>query len=175
MKNIKKDSFQTPIFICEYMVSLIPKNHNMILEPTPGNGNLLKVLIDKIGFEYILAPLDYFDHDFINKNISCVIMNPPFSDKTLFGNIPKRWGDVKGMKIGYKFLEDAMEISNNVIALMPWFTISDSDVRMRKLIDFGLKSVTLLPRRTFDYTRIQTCILELEKGHNGITQFKYIN
>lgn len=50
----------------------------------------------------------------------------------------------------------ASEMSDNIIALMPWFTISDSDVRIRKLMDFGLKSLTLLHRKTFQYARIQT-------------------
>jgi len=78
------------------------------------------------------------------------------------------------MAYGYQFLFELMDRSDTIIALMPWFTISDSDVRMRKLLSYGLKSVTLLPRRTFQYARIQTCVLELKKGYNLITEFKYL-
>jgi hypothetical protein len=65
-----------------------------------------------------------------------------------------------------------MKKSNNVIALMPWFTISDSDVRLRFLKSYGLISLTALPRKTFQYARIQTCILQLQKGYTGETIFK---
>jgi hypothetical protein len=63
-------------------------------------------------------------------------------------------------------------MSNNIIALMPWFTISDSDVRLRNIKKYGIKSITALPRKTFQYARIQTVILELEKGYKGDTIFK---
>jgi hypothetical protein len=56
--------------------------------------------------------------------------------------------------------------------LMPWFTISDSDVRLRHIKSYGLKSITALPRKTFEYARIQTCVFELEKGFKGESLFK---
>ena len=56
---------------------------------------------------------------------------------------------------------------------MPWFTISDSDVRIRKLRNFGLVSLTLLHRKTFHYTRIQTVIIHLQKDYNGQTFLNY--
>lgn len=59
-----------------------------------------------------------------------------------------------------------MKKSDCVIALMPWLTIADSDVRFRALKAYdGLKSLTPLPRKTFQYARIQTCIIELERGY----------
>ena len=97
-------------------------------------------------------------------------MNPPFSSKYAFG-IPDGLED-KGMRLGYFMLQECMEKSNHVIALMPWFTISDSDVRLRALIDYGLRSITALPRKTFNYIRVQTMVLELERGYKGITEFK---
>lgn len=66
-------------------------------------------------------------------------------------------------------------MSDHVIALVPWFTISDSDVRLRSLKRWGLKSVTALPRKTFEYVRIQTVVLELEKGFKGETIFKVLD
>lgn len=94
-------------------------------------------------------------------------MNPPFSSGSAeLINAPKDI-DLKGMKVGYYILNKCMEMSDNIIALMPWFTISDSDVRIRKLMDFGLKSLTLLHRKTFQYARIQTVIIHLKKDYNG--------
>lgn len=102
-------------------------------------------------------------------------MNPPFSEKSFYcRQLPEEWKGLKGMGYGYKFLTELMPQSNNIIALMPWFTISDSDVRMRMIQDFGLRSVTLLPRRTFQYARIQTVILEMKNGYQGTTEFKYL-
>jgi hypothetical protein len=63
-------------------------------------------------------------------------------------------------------------MSDRVIALMPWFTISDSDVRLRSLKKWGLRSVTALPRKTFQFARVQTCVLELVKGWQLETHFK---
>lgn len=76
-----------------------------------------------------------------------------------------------GMKLGYHILFKCMGMSNNIIALMPWFTISDSDVRMRFIKSYGLKSITVLPRKTFNYTNIQTCILNCQNGFKGSTEF----
>jgi hypothetical protein len=44
-------------------------------------------------------------------------------------------------------------------------------VSMRHLVSFGLKSITPLPRRTFQYARIQTVVIELQKGYQGKTIF----
>ena len=50
--------------------------------------------------------------------------------------------------------------------------ISDSDVRLRYLKNYGLKSITALPRKTFQYARIQTVVLELDRDYKGDTIFK---
>lgn len=98
-------------------------------------------------------------------------MNPPFSAKYAFLENAKEDYTKHGMRLGYQILKECMEMSDNVIALMPWFTISDSDVRLRFLKSFGMKSITALPRKTFQYARIQTCVLCLEKGYAGKTEF----
>lgn len=99
-------------------------------------------------------------------------MNPPFSSKYAnMKNAPEGF-ERTGMRLGYYMLTECMKKSNNVIALMPWFTISDSDVRLRYLRSYGLKSLTALPRRTFQYARIQTVIIELEYNFKGETLFK---
>lgn len=171
-------NFQTPEFVCEYMVSLVDKSAKTFLEPTPGEGNIVKKIVEHFPESIIRTPwLDYFDSrdNILSKRYDQIIMNPPFSEKSFYcNNLPKEWEGLKGMAYGYKFLTELMPHSDNIIALMPWFTISDSDVRMRMIQDFGLKSVTLLPRRTFQYARIQTVVLEMKKSHQGITEFKYL-
>ena len=154
--------FQTPLHIAKYMASLIPGSCKTILEPTPGIGNITSCLNN---FE-VTAPADYFK--LTKQRFDCIIMNPPFSSKYAF-NVP----DVinkHGMRLGYHILCECMEMSDNIIALMPWFTISD--VRLRHIKRFGLISLIALPRKTFEYARIQTCIFQLKKGYKGNTDFK---
>lgn len=161
--------YQTPKEICDYIVSMIPDFAHSILEPTPGKGNLVASLIEKNKYS-VTAADDFFK---INKKLKydCIVMNPPFSSNSAYlENAPKDI-DLKGMKVGYHILEECMKMSDNIIALMPWFTISDSDVRFRNLRNFGIKSVTPLPRKTFNYARIQTVILQLQRGYQGNTNF----
>jgi len=166
MKSSKLTDFQTPLEVAEYMCSLIPRNIVTVLEPTPGKGNIVSYL----GQYKVTAPDNFF---YLPKQrFDCIVMNPPFSSGTAFG-IPDNM-DMDGLKIGYYILEECMEMSDHVIALMPWFTIIDSDVRLKHYKKYGLKSITSLPRKTFQYTRIQTCILELHKGWKEETIFKVI-
>ena len=159
-------NFQTPKNVCSYMASLIPKDSKLILEPTPGFGNLVRA-IEKTGFT-VFSPENFFAME--RNRFDCIVMNPPFSRNSAFGYPIS--AETKGMKLGYYILKECMEMSDNVIALMPWYTIADSDVRLRYLKKFGIKSLTHLPRSTFKYARIQTTIIELEKGYQGKTIFE---
>lgn len=162
------DKYQTPLDVAEFMVSLLPQSAKHILEPTPGLGNIVNVL-NKKGFK-VTAPKDYF---LLNSTLTFdgIVLNPPFSSKSLDDtNAPQKYIN-SGMKCGYNILFECLEKSDYIIALMPWYTISDSDVRMRQIIDFGLKSITVLPRKTFNYARIQTCVIELVKGYKSQTTF----
>jgi type I restriction-modification system DNA methylase subunit len=171
----KNNDYQTPPEIAEYMTSLIPRNAKYFLEPSSGSGNLVDAIL-KHGQKYIgeipciEVPENFFLLD-ERLRFDCILMNPPYSDKQAYG-IPADL-DLKGMKVGYYFLDECMKRSDHVIALMPVFTIIDSDVRKRKLKAFGLKSITSLPRKTFKYTRIQTCILELDRSWWGNTTFRF--
>lgn len=159
--------FQTPPDVCKYMASLIPAGSVTVLEPSPGIGNIVRELD---GYRVTASP-DFFLLD-KSQRFDCVIMNPPFSTKyALMENAPADFQH-KGMRLGYYFLTECMKMSDRIIALMPWFTISDSDIRLRAIKDFGLKSITALPRRTFQYARIQTCVLEMEFRYRGVTEFK---
>lgn len=164
-----KYDFQTPVPVAKYMVSLLPDRVDNVLEPTPGIGNITKAL-QNAGHS-VTAPADFF---LLNKGdrYDAVVMNPPFSHKfTLLKNAPVEIHKA-GMRMGYWFLTECMMRSDIIIALMPWFTISDSDIRLRAIKDYGLRSVTALPRKTFQYARIQTCVLELERGYRGTSEFK---
>jgi tRNA1(Val) A37 N6-methylase TrmN6 len=152
------------------MVGMIPKHCKTVFEPTPGLGNIVDVLRSKNRFE-IETPTDFFLAD-KSKNYDVIIMNPPFSSHTTFlDNAPKDI-DLRGLKVGYHILSECMKMSDYVIALMPWFTIADSDVRLKNFKSFGIKSITPLPRKTFQYARIQTVVIELVKGYKKETIFK---
>lgn len=47
----------------------------------------------------------------------------------------------------------------------------NSEKRTSDICDFGLISITHLPRNVFKGSRVQCCILQLSKDFNGITQF----
>ena len=168
-KFVVDANFQTPPEICTYMASLVPSWAHHILEPTPGLGNIITALEEKGQFK-ITAAEDFFLLDKKDR-FDCIVMNPPFSSKSAYTENAPEGAEVLGMKLGYFILKQCMEMSDRIIALMPWYTISDSDIRMRHLRDFGIKSLTPLPRKTFQYARIQTVIIELKKGHTDPTKF----
>ncbi len=162
-----KDDFQTPIPVCKFMVSLLPDGVKTVLEPTPGNGNIVSQLK---GYD-VTAPKDYFQLE--ERRFDAVVMNPPFALK--YTNVENAPAHVinKGMKMGYQIFFECLQRSDCVIALMPWFTISDSDIRLRAVKQYGLKSITALPRKTFQYARIQTAVLEMRRGWDGPTTFNF--
>jgi type I restriction-modification system DNA methylase subunit len=163
--EINSINFQTPLNVAKYMCSLIPRTTITVMEPSAGSGNMLSFLTKYL----VTTPYDFFQLD-RSLRFDCIVMNPPFSLKYAYG-VPENF-EHKGMRLGYYFLTECMKMSDNIIALMPWFTISDSDVRLRYLKSFGLKSITALPRKTFQYARIQTCVFELKKGYQFETKFK---
>lgn len=166
------EQYQTPADVIQYMISMVPGSARTILEPSPGMGGIVSALRNKGSYE-VHTPADFFLLP--RQRYDCIIMNPPFSEKScIMDNAPEdiKGKQIKGMRIGYYFLQQCMEMSDHVIALMPCFTICDSDVRMRFLKSWGMKSLTGLPRKTFEYARIQTCVFELEKGYTGATEFR---
>lgn len=142
--------FQTPLDICEYMISFLPNNAGSILEPTAGEGNLLKYCEQK---GHVTAPKNFFSLK--DERFDWIVMNPPFSP----------------MKLGYTILYSCMNKSDQIIALMPWLTLINGEKRTKDIIEFGLVSITHLPRTAFKGSRVQTCILEMKKGHTQTTKF----
>ena len=151
LKGEYDKEFQTPKYVCEYMTSLLPNNAGDILEPTKGDGNLVECLKSKGD---VIAP----DGDFFEmkkRKFDWIVMNPPFTP----------------MKTGYEILYECMGMSDNIVALMPWLTLINGEKRTNDIMDFGLVSITHLPRTVFKGSRVQTCIIKMCKGHNGDTIF----
>lgn len=145
--------FQTPPIVANYMASILPDNCGTILEPTPGIHNLVRAAEHK---GTVIAPT-YFEDIKEGSRFDWIIMNPPFTP----------------MKEGYRYLHECMKMSDNIIALLPWFILINSERRMETLLEFGLVSVTHLPRKTFKNSRIQTCVIHLQKNYTGTTNLKY--
>jgi len=153
--GIDYENFQSPPKICEYMASRVPKDSMLtVLEPTPGKGNLVEAL-EKRGVQVYAPTGNFFLEDWEGKRYDYIVSNVPFSP----------------MMVGYKILYKCMEMSDNIIALMPWLTLINSEKRTRDLMDFGLYSITHLPRNIFKGARVQTCILHLQKGYTKPTYF----
>lgn len=144
--------FQTPESVCLYMASFLPNNAGSILEPTPGEGNLVRACQSK---GIVTAPSDFFTLPEDSK-YDWIVMNPPFTP----------------MAQGYKILYRCMNMSDNIIALMPWLVLINGSKRTKDIFDFGLVSVTHLPRKIFDGSRVQTCILQMKRGYKGTTELR---
>lgn len=150
-----EEKYQTPPEIVKYMVSLLPDNVTTVLEPTPGNGNIVNELLNK-GYE-VTAPDNYEELDPWQR-FDAIVMNPPFKSS-----------------IEHKFLFDGLRRSDIVIALVPWFTLINADRRADQLFNYGLVSVTHLPRRTFPKIKVQTCIMKFIRGYKGMTKLLWLN
>lgn len=151
-----ENNFQTPRWVCKIMINLIDGEPETILEPTPGEGNLVSALIEKFPNADIIAPEDFFQLD--KNNFDLIIGNPPFSP----------------MRKGYEILYDTMKMSNEIVMLMPWLTLINSKRRTRDIVDFGLKEVVHLPRSAFSGARVQTCILHLVSGFVGASILHWV-
>ena len=155
--------FQTPPIIAEYMASLISGvGPYRIIEPHPGDGNLVAAARKLSKHNDVYAPKRFENIPF-GKRFDWAIMNPPFTP----------------MAVGYQYLKDVMQITDNIIALMPWLTLINSDRRTKELIDWGLVSVTHLPRKSFPGARVQCCVMHLNRLYGSeqkeATIFKYFN
>jgi len=150
------ENFQTPEWVMELMVREIPKNSRLILEPTPGAGYFVKFLEDS-NFSVCFPKHDYFDMSHSVK-YDCVVGNPPFTPMTK----------------GYEILYSVMEHTDNIVMLMPWLTLINSQKRLDKIMEFGLKKIIHLPRNAFKGARVQTCVLVMSKSFCGDTIFNYI-
>jgi len=153
---ITNDDFQTPEWVCDIMVSLIDGDPKAILEPTPGQGNMVKSIRKRFHKPHICSPACDFLIFSTHIPFDYVIANPPFTP----------------MRLGYQMLEHMFDFSTEVITIMPWLTIINSEKRSKWLVDRGLQKIIHLPRRAFKGSRVQTCILKFTKDYEGDIIFK---
>lgn len=146
--------FQTPDWVCRLMVLRIPLSAKSILEPTPGEGNLVRAIQQQFPDAVVYSP-EHFEK-FDMHQVDCIVANPPFTP----------------MKVGYQLLEKFFELSYNIIIIMPWLAIINSQARTERYIENGLKQVIHLPRSAFPRARVQTCILVFEVGYCGTIEFR---
>ena len=144
--------FQTPDWCCKDMADMVPSGCRSVLEPTPGEGNLVGALRE-LSLE-VTAPKEFWE---VDGRFDCIVMNPPFTP----------------MSEGYKILYRCMEMSDVIIALMPWLSLINSERRTSAIADFGLVKVIHLPRRTFYGSRVQCCIMHMSKGYSGSTELMF--
>ena len=150
--------FQTPTWVCNGMISMIDeliKSPETILEPTPGDGNLVRAIENRYQYSFVYEPTFFFE---FNRKVDCIVGNPPFTP----------------MKKGYDILERCFELSDNIIFLMPWLALINSEKRTKLYIDHGLKRVVHLPRKAFSGSRVQTCIMVFQKGYQDKIEFGVI-
>lgn len=155
-------NFQTPPYLCAYMTSLIPAKYkrSLVVEPTPGAGNLL-VALREAGFKRVEAPPGDFYQWWPSRRPQVVIGNPPWSPMRQAYDIMKRC-----------LLEFEPDF---VVMLMPWLTLINSERRTELLVEFGLQRVIHVPRSTFPGIRAQCCILVLEKGYQGRVELDFFS
>lgn len=136
------------------MASLLTGKEAHICEPTPGAGNLVKALGQKWGVTKVICPDKYEDFwKWRHKDhpYDSYVMNPPFHPATQ----------------GYSFLYHALKKARKVVALMPWWTLINSEKRTKLLVESGLHKIIHLPRSVFPGARIQTCIMAIDKSKVG--------
>ena len=99
-KRKKSDFYETPYSITRQFLEVETGISGKILEPSCGNGAIVKVLKDK-GFDVIGKDLE-FGHDFLRETerYDAIITNPPFS-------------------IAYEFIQKCKELSNYFALLLP--------------------------------------------------------
>lgn len=149
---MNKTAFQTPEWVCEIMAGLIEFDPVFILEPTPGAGNLVRTLKKRFPDACIDAPDDLYKFRQNNHaGYHYIVANPPFSP----------------MDLGYKMLDAFFNIADDIIILLPWLSLINSERRTKKYIEKGLKKIVHLPRKAFPGSRVQTCILVFQKGYHG--------
>jgi len=151
--------FQTPEWVCKLMVDLVTTTSiynvpDTILEPTAGKGNLVKAIDARFPSTIIYTPPIFEAFD---KRVDWIIANPPFSP----------------MRYGYQILDRCFNLSDNIIILMPWLSIINSEKRTKDYIEKGLTKIIHLPRKAFGGSRVQTCILVFRKGYCDNITFEY--
>lgn len=103
-----------------------------------------------------------------------VIGNPPYSDRTKASASGD--GGV-GVSLDDKFVIKSLEISDDVrlIIRSKHFSKVQSNFRKTILGSGNVVSIKYLPADTFDIQNTETCILHINKNHNGPCKITYAN
>lgn len=140
------ENFQTPPYLCNYMAAMlkgaVPPDA-LVVEPTPGAGNMVQALQNH-GFTHIESPPGDFFQWLPSARPVAIIGNPPWSPMTL------------AYEILFRCLDSGPDI---VIMVMPWMTLLNSDSRIQELRKRGLDRIIGLPRSVFPGIRAGCCIL----------------
>jgi len=171
-----ESEFQTPPAVADYMASLLPyQQRQLVLEPTPGEGNLVRAL-QKTGCA-VTAENNFFDLLKIKYPIKmetpvfdAVVMNPPWSWE-LVQNVPD-WLTTadKNLSCAQFFLQNCLDFAPVVIALLPWNSLLDSPKSTKIIKHYGLVSVTGLGRNVFKRVPVRTGVYNLQRGYQGKTE-----
>lgn len=170
--TINNYGFQTPSYVADYMVSLIDKEPKLVLEPSIGEGNLVKALWNKFPNTKVIAydiedcpikddRLTFIKQDFLQAEINfrpdLILSNPPFTPMTL----------------SYEFFEKCHYIQSRGIYILPYLFLINSTSRPKKYSsELDVRNIINLPRNVFKNSRIQSCILDIYEGTT--TNTKYI-
>ncbi len=149
--------YQTPSWVAHKMCDLVLSSPKLIVEPTPGAGQLVAVIEERFPKATVFTPVDYWQDVRGVFPYSVIIANPPFSPSSE----------------GFRYLNDFMLRSDRIVTVMPWVALYNSHKRMLNLLNFGLKGVYALPRNAFNRHSVASCVLDLEKGYRGFCKFDY--
>jgi hypothetical protein len=166
-----KFQFQTPEHVADYMVSLITEEPKLVLEPSIGEGNLVKALWKRfpkarvVGFDVEETPLqddrlEFFKMDFLDAKMDYLVKTIGYRFDLILANPP-----FTPMLLSYKFFDKLINIQKRGIYILPYLFLINSDGRARDyslLVD--VKNIFHLPRSTFKGSRIQSCILDVRDG-----------
>jgi len=153
------------------MVNMIEFEPELVLEPSIGEGNLIKALWDKYPNTKVVAydiedcpikdnRLTFIKQDFLQANIKFkpdfILSNPPFTPMTL----------------SYKFFDKCQQIQNRGIYILPYLFLINSTSRPREYSQkLFIKNIVNLPRNVFKNSRIQSCILDVYRGKTDTTNY----
>ena len=155
------------------MVDLIDKKPKLVLEPSIGEGNLIKALWKKypdakvIGYDIVDTPLKddrllFLKQDFLSANVEYIpdllLSNPPFTPMTL----------------SYQFFDKCINIQKRGIYILPYLFLINSTNRPKIYSQIiNIKNIIHLPRNVFKNSRIQACILDVYEGKTDISNYKW--
>jgi type I restriction-modification system DNA methylase subunit len=144
--------FQTPDWVCEIMMDIIPFKPRIVLEPTAGIGNIVAAISRRFPECEIEQPKDIFSFT-PNCKFDMIVANPPFSP----------------MSLGFEILQLIWKWADYMLIILPWLLLINSEERANWFFNNGLSRIVHLPRKAFEGSRVQTAIFVFERNFAGNT------